>query len=81
MDLNFDIPTQAKKVLQSMDSKANSSLGPDVEALRTQLDLRNKQISEYEKERDKSRKMRDREEKLIASAFHTFGMQVMIVVN
>ncbi|XP_029644079.1 protein Hook homolog 3 isoform X2 [Octopus sinensis] len=67
---------KAKAVFKSLDIKQNPASGPEVQALRNQLDEKQKLIDHLEKDYEKSKVMREEEEKLIITAWYNLSRQL-----
>ncbi|KAM3599940.1 uncharacterized protein V6R79_014134 [Siganus canaliculatus] len=67
---------KAKSVIRTLDPKQNQGSGPEVQALKNQLQERERMLHSLEKEMDKTRGQRDYEEKLIVSAWYNMGMSL-----
>jgi len=67
---------KAKSVIKTLDPKQNPNAAPEVSALKTQLQDKDKVIDELEKETEKARAIREVEERLMASAFYDLGMKL-----
>merc|ERR1712004_358587 len=67
---------KAKSVIKTLDPKQNPNAAPEVSALKTQLQDKDKVIDELEKETEKARAIREMEERLMASAFYDLGMKL-----
>ncbi|XP_053321730.1 protein Hook homolog 3 isoform X1 [Spea bombifrons] len=65
---------KAKSVIRTLDPKQNQGSGPEIQALKNQLQERDKMLLSLEKEYEKSKTQRDQEEKLIVSAWYNMGM-------
>ncbi|XP_043094656.1 protein Hook homolog 3 isoform X4 [Puntigrus tetrazona] len=65
---------KAKSVIRTLDPKQNQGSAPEVQALKNQLQERERMIHSLEKEYDKTKSQRDQEEKLIVSAWYNMGM-------
>uniref|UniRef100_A0A667XBK0 Protein Hook homolog 3 n=1 Tax=Myripristis murdjan TaxID=586833 RepID=A0A667XBK0_9TELE len=61
---------KAKSVIRTLDPKQNQGSGPEVQALKNQLQEKDRMLHSLEKEMDKTRSQRDYEEKLIVSAWY-----------
>ncbi|XP_043225527.1 protein Hook homolog 3-like isoform X1 [Amphibalanus amphitrite] len=64
---------KAKAVIRSLDTKAGS---PDVSVLKHQLAEKERQLEVMEKENEKTKSIREAEERLIATAFYNYGSQM-----
>ncbi|XP_056018043.1 protein Hook homolog 3-like isoform X1 [Ostrea edulis] len=67
---------KARAVFKAIDPKQNSSTSAEVQALKNQLHEKEKYIAQIEKENEKSKSIRDQEEKYIVSAWYNIGMQL-----
>uniref|UniRef100_A0A3Q3AMU0 Protein Hook homolog 3 n=1 Tax=Kryptolebias marmoratus TaxID=37003 RepID=A0A3Q3AMU0_KRYMA len=67
---------KAKSVIRTLDPKQNQGSGPEVQALKNQLQEKERMLHSLEKEMDKAKSQRDHEEKLIVSAWYTMGMSL-----
>ncbi|XP_065821656.1 protein Hook homolog 3 isoform X1 [Labrus bergylta] len=65
---------KAKSVIRTLDPKQNQGSGPEVQALKNQLQEKERMLHSLEKEMDKTKGQRDYEEKLIVSAWYNMGM-------
>ncbi|XP_035996056.1 protein Hook homolog 3 isoform X4 [Fundulus heteroclitus] len=65
---------KAKSVIRTLDPKQNQGSGPEVQALKNQLQEKERMLHSLEKEMDKTKVQRDHEEKLIVSAWYNMGM-------
>ncbi|KAJ8402090.1 hypothetical protein AAFF_G00373250 [Aldrovandia affinis] len=65
---------KAKSVIRTLDPKQNQGSAPEVQALKNQLQERERMLHSLEKEYDKTKTQRDQEEKLIVSAWYNMGM-------
>ncbi|XP_034145905.1 protein Hook homolog 3 isoform X1 [Esox lucius] len=65
---------KAKSVIRTLDPKQNQGSAPEVQALKNQLQERERMLHSLEKEYDKTKSQRDQEEKLIVSAWYSMGM-------
>ncbi|XP_024917778.1 protein Hook homolog 3 isoform X1 [Cynoglossus semilaevis] len=65
---------KAKSVIRTLDPKQNQGSGPEVQALKNQLQEKERMLHTLEKEMDKTKTQRDYEEKLIVSAWYNMGM-------
>uniref|UniRef100_A0A8D0D0Q6 Protein Hook homolog 3 n=1 Tax=Sander lucioperca TaxID=283035 RepID=A0A8D0D0Q6_SANLU len=61
---------KAKSVIRTLDPKQNQGSGPEVQALKNQLQEKDRMLHSLEKEMDKTKSQRDYEEKLIVSAWY-----------
>lgn len=67
---------KAKSVIKTLDPKHNPALVPDVSHLRSAIQEKERIIENMERETEKSKMVRDMEEKLITTAFYNLGMQM-----
>uniref|UniRef100_A0A4W6DGR5 Hook microtubule tethering protein 3 n=1 Tax=Lates calcarifer TaxID=8187 RepID=A0A4W6DGR5_LATCA len=67
---------KAKSVIRTLDPKQNQGSGPEVQALKNQLQEKERMLHSLEKEMDKTKTQRDYEEKLIVSAWYNMGMSL-----
>ncbi|XP_034458126.1 protein Hook homolog 3 isoform X3 [Hippoglossus hippoglossus] len=67
---------KAKSVIRTLDPKQNQGSGPEVQALKNQLQEKERMLHSLEKEMDKTKSQRDYEEKLIVSAWYNMGMTI-----
>ncbi|XP_070564437.1 protein Hook homolog 3-like isoform X1 [Ptychodera flava] len=67
---------KAKSVIRTLDPKQNPGAAPEVQALRNQLSEKHKLIEHLENDREKTKSVRETEEKLIVSAWYNLGMQL-----
>ncbi|XP_041090324.1 protein Hook homolog 3 isoform X2 [Polyodon spathula] len=65
---------KAKSVIRTLDPKQNQGSAPEVQALKNQLQERERMLHSLEKEYEKTKGQRDQEEKLIVSAWYNMGM-------
>ncbi|XP_053341305.1 protein Hook homolog 3 isoform X3 [Clarias gariepinus] len=65
---------KAKSVIRTLDPKQNQGSAPEVQALKNQLQEKERMLHSLEKEYDKAKSQRDHEEKLIVSAWYNMGM-------
>nr|KAG8594961.1 hypothetical protein GDO81_001378 [Engystomops pustulosus] len=65
---------KAKSVIRTLDPKQNQGTGPEIQALKNQLQEKDKMFHSLEKEYEKTKTQRDQEEKLIVSAWYNMGM-------
>lgn len=65
---------KAKSVIRTLDPKQNQGSAPEVQALKNQLQERDRTIHTLEKECEKTKVQREQEEKLIVSAWYNMGM-------
>uniref|UniRef100_A0A665X923 Protein Hook homolog 3 n=1 Tax=Echeneis naucrates TaxID=173247 RepID=A0A665X923_ECHNA len=66
---------KAKSVIRTLDPKQNQGSGPEVQALKNQLQEKERMLHSLEKEMDKTKSQRDYEEKLIVSAWYNMVRQ------
>ncbi|XP_068090319.1 protein Hook homolog 3 isoform X4 [Hyperolius riggenbachi] len=64
---------KAKSVIRTLDPKQNQGSGPEIQALKNQLQERDKMFHSLEKEFEKTKSQRDQEEKLIVSAWYNMA--------
>nr|ARR97151.1 protein Hook-like protein 3-like [Haliotis discus discus] len=68
---------RAKQVVSEMSSMQKmDGDAPELQLLRSQLIEKERQISQMEKESEKTRNIRDQEQKLMVSAWYNLGMQI-----
>ncbi|XP_071799501.1 protein Hook homolog 3-like isoform X1 [Asterias amurensis] len=67
---------KAKSVIRTLDPKQSPASTNEIQLLKTQLNEKQKIIEHLEHEREKSKVMRDGEEKLIVSAWYNMGMHM-----
>uniref|UniRef100_H3CCW7 Protein Hook homolog 3 n=1 Tax=Tetraodon nigroviridis TaxID=99883 RepID=H3CCW7_TETNG len=67
---------KAKSVIRTLDPKQNQGSGPEVQALKNQLQEKERMLHSLEKEMDKAKGQRDYEEKMIVSAWYNMGMSL-----
>jgi len=67
---------KAKSVIKTLDPKHNPAAAPEINILRAQLSEKDKVIDELERESEKSKAVREMEEKLMASAFYDMGLKL-----
>ncbi|XP_041741216.1 protein Hook homolog 3 isoform X2 [Coregonus clupeaformis] len=65
---------KAKSVIRTLDPKQNQGSAPEVQALKNQLQEKDRMLHSLEKDYDKTKAQRDQEEKLIVSAWYNMGM-------
>nr|XP_033772758.1 protein Hook homolog 3 isoform X2 [Geotrypetes seraphini] len=65
---------KAKSVIRTLDPKQNQGTVPELQALKNQLQERDRMILSLEKEHEKTKIQREQEEKLIVSAWYNMGM-------
>uniref|UniRef100_A0A665XAE6 Hook microtubule tethering protein 3 n=1 Tax=Echeneis naucrates TaxID=173247 RepID=A0A665XAE6_ECHNA len=68
--------SKADDVIRTLDPKQNQGSGPEVQALKNQLQEKERMLHSLEKEMDKTKSQRDYEEKLIVSAWYNMGMSL-----
>ncbi|XP_022087313.1 protein Hook homolog 3-like isoform X2 [Acanthaster planci] len=67
---------KAKSVIRTLDPKQSPASSNEIQLLKAQLHEKQKIIEHLEHEREKSKVMRDSEEKLIVSAWYNMGMHM-----
>ncbi|XP_029693702.1 protein Hook homolog 3 isoform X2 [Takifugu rubripes] len=67
---------KAKSVIRTLDPKQNQGSGPEVQALKNQLQEKERMLHSLEKEMDKAKGQRDYEEKMIVSAWYNMGISL-----
>nr|XP_006824324.1 PREDICTED: protein Hook homolog 3-like [Saccoglossus kowalevskii] len=67
---------KAKSVIRTLDPKQNPGAAPEVQALKNQLTEKQKLIEHLENDREKTKSVKEVEEKLIVSAWYNLGMQL-----
>ncbi|XP_071952806.1 protein Hook homolog 3-like isoform X3 [Antedon mediterranea] len=67
---------KAKAVIRTLDPKHNPGSAPEIQALKSQLQEKQRTIEHLESEKEKSKVTRDIEEKLIVSAWYNMGMNL-----
>uniref|UniRef100_A0A8C7XGI8 Hook microtubule tethering protein 3 n=1 Tax=Oryzias sinensis TaxID=183150 RepID=A0A8C7XGI8_9TELE len=72
---------KAKSVIRTLDPKQNQGSGPEVQALKNQLQEKERMLHSLEKEMDKTKSQRDHEEKLIVSAWYNMVRTVLYDLN
>lgn len=65
---------KAKSVIRTLDPKQNQGAAPEIQALKNQLQERDRLFHSLEKEYEKTKTQRDMEEKYIVSAWYNMGM-------
>ncbi|XP_044126616.1 protein Hook homolog 3 isoform X3 [Bufo gargarizans] len=65
---------KAKSVIRTLDPKQNQGTGPEIQALKNQIQEKDKMFHSLEKEYEKTKTQREQEEKLIVSAWYNMGM-------
>ncbi|KAJ7386508.1 Protein Hook 3 [Desmophyllum pertusum] len=67
---------KAKSVIKTLDPKQNPGSQPEVQLLKNQVQEKDKLIEHLERDHEKMKITREREEKLIVSAWYEMGMQL-----
>ncbi|XP_033124508.1 protein Hook homolog 3-like isoform X2 [Anneissia japonica] len=67
---------KAKAVIRTLDPKHNPGSAPEIQALKNQLQEKQRTIELLESEKERSKVTRDNEEKLIVSAWYNMGMNL-----
>uniref|UniRef100_A0A3Q3W166 Calponin-homology (CH) domain-containing protein n=1 Tax=Mola mola TaxID=94237 RepID=A0A3Q3W166_MOLML len=67
---------KARTVIKTLDPKQPVSATPDIQALKNQLTEKERKIQHLESDYEKSKSRRDKEEKLIISAWNSMGMSL-----
>lgn len=67
---------KAKSVIKTLDPKQNQGSQPEVQILKNQVQEKDKIIEHLERDHEKMKITREREEKLIVSAWYEMGMQL-----
>ncbi|KAL9950637.1 hypothetical protein ACROYT_G043164 [Oculina patagonica] len=67
---------KAKSVIKTLDPKQNTGSQPEVQLLKNQVQEKDKIIEHLERDHEKMKITREREEKLIVSAWYEMGMQL-----
>lgn len=67
---------KAKSVIKTLDPKHSSGAQPEVQLLKNQVQEKDKIIEHLERDHEKMKITREREEKLIVSAWYEMGMQL-----
>ncbi|XP_071514188.1 protein Hook homolog 3 isoform X2 [Panulirus ornatus] len=67
---------KAKSVIRTLDPKHHPALVPDVSNLRSTIHEKERIIENLERETEKTKMIRDMEEKLITTAFYNLSMQM-----
>lgn len=67
---------KAKSVIKTLDPKQNPNAAPEMSALKSQIQEKDKVIDELEKETEKAKAIREMEERLMASAFYDLSMKL-----
>ncbi|XP_074809733.1 protein Hook homolog 3 isoform X6 [Natator depressus] len=65
---------KAKSVIRTLDPKQNQGTAPEIQALKNQLQERDRMFHSLEKEYEKTKTQREMEEKFIVSAWYNMGM-------
>ncbi|NXM96656.1 HOOK3 protein, partial [Sylvia borin] len=65
---------KAKSVIRTLDPKQNQGAAPEIQALKNQLQERDRMFHSLEKEYEKTKNQREMEEKFIVSAWYNMGM-------
>uniref|UniRef100_A0A4X2KHY8 Protein Hook homolog 3 n=1 Tax=Vombatus ursinus TaxID=29139 RepID=A0A4X2KHY8_VOMUR len=65
---------KAKSVIRTLDPKQNQGAAPEIQALKNQLQERDRMFLSLEKEYEKTKSQREMEEKFIVSAWYNMGM-------
>uniref|UniRef100_K7G533 Hook microtubule tethering protein 3 n=1 Tax=Pelodiscus sinensis TaxID=13735 RepID=K7G533_PELSI len=65
---------KAKSVIRTLDPKQNQGTAPEIQALKNQLQERDRMFHSLEKEYEKTKTQRETEEKFIVSAWYNMGM-------
>ncbi|XP_061489795.1 protein Hook homolog 3 isoform X3 [Rhineura floridana] len=65
---------KAKSVIRTLDPKQNQGSAPEIQALKNQLQERERMFHSLEKEYEKTKSQRETEEKYIVSAWYNMGM-------
>ncbi|XP_043370535.1 LOW QUALITY PROTEIN: protein Hook homolog 3 [Dermochelys coriacea] len=65
---------KAKSVIRTLDPKQNQGTAPEIQALKNQLQERDRLFHSLEKEYEKTKTQREMEEKFIVSAWYNMGM-------
>uniref|UniRef100_A0A671FDG9 Protein Hook homolog 3 n=1 Tax=Rhinolophus ferrumequinum TaxID=59479 RepID=A0A671FDG9_RHIFE len=65
---------KAKSVIRTLDPKQNQGAAPEIQALKNQLQERDRLFHSLEKEYEKTKNQREMEEKYIVSAWYNMGM-------
>ncbi|XP_053227649.1 protein Hook homolog 3 [Podarcis raffonei] len=65
---------KAKSVIRTLDPKQNQGSAPEIQALKNQLQERDRMFHSLEKEYEKTKTQRDMEEKYLVSAWYNMGM-------
>ncbi|XP_045444793.1 protein Hook homolog 3 isoform X4 [Pipistrellus kuhlii] len=67
---------KAKSVIRTLDPKQNQGAAPEIQALKNQLQERDRMFHSLEKEYEKTKSQREMEEKYIVSAWYNMGMNL-----
>lgn len=67
---------KAKSVIKTLDPKQNQGSQPEIQLLKNQVQEKDKVIEHLERDHEKMKITREREEKLIVSAWYEMGMQL-----
>lgn len=67
---------KAKAIFKTLDLKQNAASGPEIQALRNQLDEKQKLIDHLERDQEKTKNIREEEEKLIITAWYNLSRQL-----
>ncbi|XP_064258947.1 protein Hook homolog 3 isoform X4 [Passer domesticus] len=67
---------KAKSVIRTLDPKQNQGAAPEIQALKNQLQERDRMLHSLEKEYEKTKSQREMEEKFIVSAWYNMGMNL-----
>ncbi|XP_069460225.1 protein Hook homolog 2 isoform X2 [Ambystoma mexicanum] len=65
---------KARTVIKTLDPKQNTTIAPEIQALKNQLHEKDTRIQYMENDFEKSKSQRELEEKLIISAWYNMGM-------
>uniref|UniRef100_A0A8C5SJJ8 Hook microtubule tethering protein 3 n=1 Tax=Laticauda laticaudata TaxID=8630 RepID=A0A8C5SJJ8_LATLA len=65
---------KAKSVIRTLDPKQNQGSAPEIQALKNQLQERERMFHSLEKEYEKTKSQREMEERYIVSAWYNMGM-------
>ncbi|XP_075595064.1 protein Hook homolog 3-like isoform X4 [Balearica regulorum gibbericeps] len=65
---------KAKSVIRTLDPKQNQGTAPEIQALKNQLQERDRMFHSLAKEYEKTKSQREMEEKIIVSAWYNMGM-------
>ncbi|KAI6058275.1 Protein Hook-like protein 3 [Aix galericulata] len=69
-----DQGSKAEDVIRTLDPKQNQGAAPEIQALKNQLQERDRMFHSLEKEYEKTKSQREMEEKFIVSAWYNMGM-------